>query len=87
MYNGTSIVIITQYHQCRQKDVDLLSHVNTWWEPKSFSPLPLPRNSVDFDNNVYTKEKKTKQKNYQAKLTPANYYFSMDTAFLIDTRL
>lgn len=71
MYNGTSIVIITQYHQCRQKDVDLLSHVNTWWEPKSFSPLPLLRNSVDFDNNVYTKEKKNKTKKLPGKTHPS----------------
>lgn len=60
MYNGTPIVIITQYPQCCQMVVDLLSHVNTWWEPKSLSPLPLLRNSVDFDNNVYTKEKQNK---------------------------
>lgn len=57
MYNGTSIVIITQYPQCCQMVVDLLSHVNTWWEPKSLSPLPLLRNSVDFD------KRKTKQNN------------------------
>lgn len=75
MYNGTSIVIITQYPQCCQMVVDLLSHVNTWWEPK----IPL------ISTTTFTQKKnKTKQQNYQAK---ANYYFSMDTTFLIDTRL
>lgn len=67
MYNGTSIVIITQYPQCCQMVVDLLSHVNTWWEPKSLSPLPLLRNSVDFDNSVYTKEKQNKTKKLPGK--------------------
>lgn len=86
MYNGTSIVIITQYPQCCQMVVDLLSHVNTWWEPKSLTKvrylcLEIPLIST----TAFTQKKnKTKQQNYQAK---AYYYFSMDTAFLIDTRL